>query len=814
MKKFRFLSLLLLALTLVFAAACGGKEPESNALLDAKNMLHGMYKDDSASTPDDYELIYQVLVDGVSFKVTWTVEVTEGNPEDVKVVAEEGKKTVIDVNKYAEEDAKYTLTATITSPEGDTMSQSYERVLPAFKSTSWAEYAAAEEGALVNVQGVVTAFGGSASGVTVYFEDEDGGYYGYNLKVSDEVYAALEVGKTILASGEKDLYNGTFEVVNGTFEILDIAKKEVAPKDITALFADAKDAYDPELQALQGSYVTIKQAEMDKVDGKYYYFTKGAVSMYVYASSSSVFVDATGMADLAAKTVKGQTADITGVVGMYNGAIQIIPLTTDAITHVTVELSDQEVLNKAKDLVNELAGQVYAKDLELVTSTPQGATIAWTSANTELIANDGKLGNYPLEETAVKLTAVITAGSLTETVEIEVKVAALAKTTIASSQAACDANDGTIVWLEGQIVGFDKSGYGWIADETGVIYVRTKFEGFNVGDSVKVIGTATQYTSKQYTRQIGSATITKLDTEVKVLAPVKIEIEDLGTPASNEDVIASRFYGKLVTVSGYVTIRGSYSNLYISVANDQESAAVQYYYSLPADLLDALKAYEGKLVTVTAPIYNWSQSNGWALGAALEVVEGAKELVKEEGAVSIEEAWALAKDTEVVVEATVKFVNPGTGLIVTDGTNNLFVYTKADLTTIKAGDLVVVKGKMGTYNLAPQVTGNPTVTLKATGEYTANPETKTMEEVNALDYNDPKNFGKEFKVTGKPVVSGNYVNFQVGDVTYSLYLSNDDKEILKAYADKEIEIVVLTYNYYSKKSIINLFADVTTIVEK
>lgn len=616
MKKFRFLNLLLLALTLVFAAACGCKEPESNALLDAKNMLHGMYKDDSASTPDDYELIYQVLVDGVgSFKVTWTVEVTEGNPEDAKVVAEEGKKTVIDVNKYAEEDTKYILTATITSPEGDTMSQSYERVLPAFKSTSWAEYAAAEEGALVNVQGVVTAFGGNAGAVTVYFEDEDGGYYGYNLKVSDEVYAALEVGKTILASGEKDLYNGTFE-------ILDIAKKEVAPKDITALFADAKDAYDPKLQALQGSYVTIKQVEMDKVDGKYYYFTKGAVSMYVYASSSSVFVDAAGMADLAAKTVKGQTADITGIVGMFNGAVQIIPLTTDAITHVTVELSGQEVLNKAKDLVNELAGQVYVKDLALTTSTPQGATIAWTSANTDLIANDGKLGNYPLEETAVKLTAVITAGSLTETVEIEVKV------------------------------------------------------------------------------------------------------------------------------------------------------------------------------------------------AVLEVVEGAKELVKEEGALSIEEAWALAKDTEVVVEATVKFVNPGTGLIVTDGANNLFVYTKGDLSANKAGDLVVVKGKMGTYNQAPQVTGNPTVTLKATGEYTANPETKTMEEVNALDYNDPKNFGKEFKVTGKPVVSGNYVNFQVGDVTYSLYLSNADKEILKAYADKEIEIVVLTYNYYSKKSIINLFADVTTIVEK
>ena len=813
MKRFRILSLLLLAFTLVFAVACGDGEEASQELLDAKNMVHAMYKDDNASTPDDYELIYQVLVNGTNvYKVDWTVEVTEGNAEDVKVVAEDGKKTVIDVNKYAEAEVKYTLKATISDSKGNTVSLSYERILPAFKTTSWAEYAAAEVETLVNVQGVVTAFGGKADAVTVYFEDEDGGYYGYNLKVSEEVFAALEVGKTILATGLKDLYNGTFEVVDGTFEILDVEKKDVAPKDITALFDDAADAYDAELAALQGCYVTIKQAEMDLVDGKYYYFTKGKVRMYVYASSSSVFVDAAGMATLAEKTVKGQTADITGIVGMYNGAIQIIPLNTDAITHVKVELTDQQVLDKAKELVNELAGKVYAKDLDLTTTTPQGATIAWTSANTELIANDGKLGNYPLEETAVKLTAVITAGSLTETVEIEVKVAALAKTTIASSQALCDANDGTIVWLEGQIVGFDKYNYAWIADETGVIYVRTAFEGFAVGDSVKVIGTATQYASKQYTRQIGNATITKLEEAVALPVPVKIEIADLGAPTTAEEVMACRFYGKLVTVTGYVTIRGSYSNVHIAVANDTESASVQYYYNLANQ--DELKALEGKVVTITAPIYNWSQSNGWALGAPVEVVEGEKELTKAEGAVSIEEAWALAKDEEVVVEATVKFVNPGTGLIVTDGTNNLFVYTKGDLSTIKAGDLVVVKGKMGSYNQAPQVTGNPTVTLKATGEYTANPEVKTMEEVNALDYNDPKNFGKEFKVTGKPVVSGNYVNFQVGEVTYSLYLSNADKEVLKAYADKEIEIVVLTYNYYAKGSKINLFADVTTIVEK
>lgn len=810
MKKIKFLSLMLVALMLFLVVGCGENNSNTDNLKNAKDYVHGMYKDDAEATTGDLELVSQTVSNGETFEVVWTVEVTKGDESAVTVSKNAKGRTIIGINKYTEEKVEYTLTFTVKDSKGNTLSQSYEKYIPAFKLTSWAEYAAAEEDELVNVKGVVTAFGGSASSVTVYFEDEDGAYYGYGLTVSEEVYNQLEVGKTILASGVKDLYNGTYEVVSGSFEILDEAKKEVAPKDITALFDTAESSKDENLAKLQGQYVTIKEVELDRIDDKYYYFTKGKVSMYVYASTSSVFVDSTGMAALKAKVVKGQTANITGVVGMYNGAIQIIPLDVDAITHVTLQLTDQEVVDKAKASVNELNGQVYATDLNLFTTTPQGATIAWTSANAELIANDGKLGNYPLEETAVKLTAVISCGETKETVEIEVKVAALAKITISDVQAKCDENNVT-VWIEGQIIGLDKYNYAWIADETGVVYVRVSFEGYSVGDSVKVIGNATQYASNQYTRQIGNATITKLEEKVNLPVAAKINITDLPTVTSNEDVMGCRFYGMLVTVTGYVTIRGSYNNAYIALENDSESVALQYYHNLTN--VDEVKALVGKKVTITAPLYNWSSNNGWALGAPIEIVEGEKEVAKTEGAQTIEEVYALEKDAAVLVEGQVKFVNNGTGLIITDGENSLFVYTKNDLSKVLVGDYVVVSGKKGSYNNAPQV-ANPTINVKATGEYTANPIAKTMAEVNALDYSDPKNFGKEYKVSGTPVVSGDYVNFKSGDVTYSLYLSSEAKEVLKGYADKEIEIVVITYNYYSKGSKINLFADVATIVEK
>ena len=40
MKRFRILSLLLLAFTMVFAVACGGGEDNSQELLDAKNITN------------------------------------------------------------------------------------------------------------------------------------------------------------------------------------------------------------------------------------------------------------------------------------------------------------------------------------------------------------------------------------------------------------------------------------------------------------------------------------------------------------------------------------------------------------------------------------------------------------------------------------------------------------------------------------------------------------------------------------------------------------------------------------------------------
>lgn len=816
MKRIKFLSLMLVALMLLLVVGCGNKTPEG--LVKAKDYVNGLYKDNAASTPDNYELVSKVVSDGVTYEVEWSVKITEGKEDDVKLSKNEAGKTVVTVNKYTETLVKYTLTFTVKDAKGNKIEHSYEKNIPAFKMNTWQEYATSEKETLLNVEGVVTAIMSKTNGNSyncLYFQDSDGGYYAYGM-TNDPVTDGIKVGMTVMVTGKKDVYSGTLELKEATAVIIDSAIKLAEPVDYTQKFVSAKDLKDTDLTEKQGLLVTIKGVELGEMNESngYLYFKLEGKESYIRISSSVCPLVKDDQAALKAKQVKGQKANVTGVICVYDGAFYLTPTSVDSIEHVKEQLTDAQKVERATAKVNELADQVYAKDLDLFTSIAgiEGLTVAWTSGNTELITNDGKLLKYPLEETAVELTAEITAGNEKATVKINVKVAALSRISVAEALLLCDAPEKPMIFVEGKLIALDVDGYGFVADETGVIYVRTKFEGFKVGDTVKVIGTATVYANKQYTRQVGDATITATDTVVKDLQPVVISYEDLAACEDNAQVIANRFSGKLVTITGYVSIRGNYKNAFIASANDGESYALGCWYKGTDQ--EGIKALEGKLVSFTAPVYNYSFSdNTWLLGSYTKLVEGETKVEATEGAISISEVLATETGAEVLFDAQIKFLNPGTGAIVTDGTDSIFLYTKADLSGLAVGDYVVVSGKRAAYNGAPQI-GSPVITLKGTGKYEYQAESKTLAEINALDSTDIKNFGRVFKVEGTIVASDKYVNISSDGVVYSLYLSSADKELLANYKDKTVEICVLTYNYNSKTKLYNFFAITSTIVEK
>lgn len=70
---------------------------------------------------------------------------------------------------------------------------------------------------------------------TVYAQDENGGYFFYEMACSEEDYAKLEVGTKIRVTGFKGEWAGEVEVMDGTFEFVDGEAFIAEPADVTAL---------------------------------------------------------------------------------------------------------------------------------------------------------------------------------------------------------------------------------------------------------------------------------------------------------------------------------------------------------------------------------------------------------------------------------------------------------------------------------------------------------------------------------------------------------------------------------------------------
>ena len=101
---------------------------------------------------------------------------------------------------------------------------------------TWAEFMAAESDTEIVIEGYVQGKQSWwADKCSVYLQDENGGYYAYELTCSEEDYARLTVGTKIRVTGYKTAWAGlqeinsgaTFEFVEGTYvaEPVDVTDK-------------------------------------------------------------------------------------------------------------------------------------------------------------------------------------------------------------------------------------------------------------------------------------------------------------------------------------------------------------------------------------------------------------------------------------------------------------------------------------------------------------------------------------------------------------------------------------------------------------
>lgn len=205
---------LMLALCLGLFAGCADNNnttvPSTNDLANAKSLLFKQYntagKNEENKILADKDLTTVQTVDGVSYPVEWTVEVTAGPADGVKITSSETANMVkLDIMDQPEEELHYTLTATIKDEAGNTETVTIKCYTPAVKKVE------VSSGAIVLV-----CEGKYVTGEEYLYTSATSGSQKYELVVSEDASAALKL--TVRENGDGTV---TFVTTDGKFLMAD-----------------------------------------------------------------------------------------------------------------------------------------------------------------------------------------------------------------------------------------------------------------------------------------------------------------------------------------------------------------------------------------------------------------------------------------------------------------------------------------------------------------------------------------------------------------------------------------------------------------
>ena len=441
MKK--LLSLILVTMLCVCAlASCAvvdtvkgwfGQEEEPGEVIEynlpaAVEYLRTMYIDGATVTPNDYELVAQVMIKAVKYTVDWSVD-----NDKVKLTKGETSWTV-DVDNFAEEAHDYTLSATITAGDGTKDSTlTFKRTVPKYEVLTYEEFLAVEDGEAVTVNGVVTGIVETSKENDLYIQDEDGGYFIFAMEqLPSEL--GLQNGMTVSVTGLRGTYYGLPQVTEPVVTIMDSTIKTVEPIDITEYFAAAEANVDTHFSQYFSMLVTIKGVKVlgqDSSNNSYYNFSLAGKQSYVRISSSTCMLSAdaqTVFQNNVASHINWE-ADVVGLVANYGNKMYLVPINENAFGNfVEVTVSDTE---KVDYELGKLTFDANISKDGAVTVPVKGGlysdvVISWASDNACAVV-DNTAGTItftrPESATTVKLTATLTLGEqITKTKEFTVKV--------------------------------------------------------------------------------------------------------------------------------------------------------------------------------------------------------------------------------------------------------------------------------------------------------------------------------------------------------------------------------------------------------
>ena len=526
------LAIIVLALVMclsVVLAACATDNKTSDGLKKAAENVKALYQSDATSTPADYKRVAQVKVDGNTYPIKWSVNVTE---DKVKVGTEvaDGQIT-ISVFQSESEDIPYVLTATLEK-DGAKEVVTFNYTVPKLVYTTIADFLAAKTSDEVSyaLKGHVMATGadeGKAGSFVI--ADETGSVFSYNK-------FEVALGDEIIAYGTRSVNSGVPQL--GTTNVKVVGKTGYTEATATELKAEEID-----LSKLSNETITAMTGKYYKVTGVKYavsggyaqgtYNGKQLLSLYTNTTISDVAEDYTGKNIEAYGYVRGFSAN------KYL-TIQVTKIVcTEDVTPKTAEEKVDAELAALKISDIKATGDVT---LATTGKTYTSVKIAWTVAENEYATiKAGKLNVTKLPKDAdaeITLTATLTRGDIKKTKEIKVKICK--EIVRAAWECKLDVELKTYAELEatvpeagnttkekyytmGYIKSIEKAQYGSLTIEdrdgkTLIVYGSYNFDGtigFNdlknkpdVGNLIVVYGKMTNYNG---TKEMKNAWIMQID---------------------------------------------------------------------------------------------------------------------------------------------------------------------------------------------------------------------------------------------------------------------------------------------------------------
>ena len=698
----------------------GAQEPTD--LENAAEYVRQLYKDTTV-TAADYTLIPNVKIGGVDYKITWAV-----NTDKITLTVGEDGTVSVDVPDEAYEDIAYVLTATVADAEGNTVVKEFNRTVPKFKVTTWEEYQGAEEGDNLIVQGIVVAINSKAAGNTrnhLFLLDESGygGYYSYQMDVDPVADLGIEIGMTVRVAGPAAPYSGMMEIKGGIPTVVNTEIKTFEPVDITDKWV--KDTNFNELVGMPVVIkgVTIGGQELEKATSQYLFFelngVQGYVRTYVTDFPTTLKAEDKATIDAAHNAKYGYTADVTGIMITYSGAPYLIPTSVDCFyNHALPERSDAEKVTLEKDSLSVENTFTEAGVIELPTAgtTYPEVSINWTSNSEFATVEGGKVTlTMPGETTTIKLTATVTLGDATETVEFEIMLVA---TNFTITPVTTPEADVAYKFYMNQVT----NGYG-VFVSGGVTGDRYLITSKAAVDAIDVYAEANGDGYSFYTMVDGAKkyiNITKNDGgKIAVFyqdtaLSIYTYHSDINAWVTNVEGEADQYY--LGTYSTYDTVSGSKTS-YINAENTGVS-------QFPLQLV---------VVSEGQPDYP-----------------------------TIEEIKASANGKYETVGTVVGIT--GRSLLISDETGMMLIYL-GSAPACNVGDVVKVSGTTSVYGGAKQFGQGTEVTVLENGTV----ENPTPVELTAAEldaYATASDIAPIYvKVTGTLAVSGNYYNFTMDGCT-------------------------------------------------